>query len=165
MRLSSSCLLVLLLLAPVSAPRAEATLYRCESPTTGTSIQSDPCPKGSTEVWRRAATPEPTPTPEELAARAAAAQAEADRIAAEARLAEEARQAAAAARQAELARQAAAGSEPAPTRSECTKAHEFNDAALAKPWLRLSDAQKLELKNWVIEQCRDPGVPVEDVRL
>ena len=72
---------------------AEA-LYKCTDAKGFVSIQSEACPKGSTQVWKREATPDPAPSPEELAARAALAQAEAERIAETARLAEERRKAA-----------------------------------------------------------------------
>lgn len=152
--------LALVLLSP--AVQAEA-LYKCTGPQGAVSIQSDPCPKGSTQVWKRDATPDPGPTPEELAARAALAEAEAQRAAEQARLAEEARLADQARRDAEAQRLAdEAAGRPPERKSECTQAHDFNDAALAKPWLELSEYQKRRLKEWVIEQCRDPDAPVAE---
>ncbi|KFN50151.1 hypothetical protein P873_07900, partial [Arenimonas composti TR7-09 = DSM 18010] len=75
-----------LLCLPAVAVAAPGTLYKCDAGGAIT-IQSDPCPRGAVEVWRRDATPEAGPTPEELAARAALAQAQAQRAAEEARLA------------------------------------------------------------------------------
>ena len=53
-----------LLLAPlVVAPAADAgMLYKCSTPKGAVTIQSDPCPTGSTEVWKRDSAPAPQPT-------------------------------------------------------------------------------------------------------
>ncbi|WP_146908157.1 DUF4124 domain-containing protein [Arenimonas daejeonensis] len=152
--------LALVLAAP--AVRAEA-LYKCTDAAGAVSIQSSPCPKGSTQVWKRDATPDPGPTPEQLAARVALAEAEAQRAAEQAREAEALRLAEEAKREAEAQRLAdeAAGLRPE-RKSECTLAHDFADAAAAKPWLQLSDFQQRRLREWVIEQCRDPDAPVAD---
>ncbi|HEX5694053.1 MAG TPA: DUF4124 domain-containing protein [Arenimonas sp.] len=138
----------------LAAPAAAESLYKCTDKDGAVSILSVPCPAGSTQVWKRDATPEPGPSVEELEARAALAQAEAARAAEQARLAE-------AARLAEQQRQEAeakaladeARGTRARTKSDCTKAHEFSEAALAKPWLRLSEAQQAELRNWVVAEC------------
>lgn len=153
-------LLALTLAAP--AVRAES-LYKCADAQGAISIQSSACPKGSTEVWKRDSTPEAGPSPEELAARAALAQADAQRLAEQARLAEEKRLAEQAERDAEAKRRAdeAAGVRPA-RKSDCTLAHDFNDAATAKPWLELTEMQQRRLRDWVIEQCRDPDAPVAE---
>jgi hypothetical protein len=158
--LTRSLVLALMLAAPMA--QAEA-LYKCTAAGGAVSIQSDPCPKGSTQVWKRDATPDPGPTPEALAARAALAEAEAQRAAEQARLAEAARLEDLAKREAEAKRLAdeAAGRIP-DRKSECTLAHEFSDAVAAKPWLQLGDAQQRSLREWVIEQCRDPDAPVAD---
>lgn len=152
--------LALVLVAP--AARAEA-LYKCTDAAGAVSIQSNPCPKGSTQVWKREATPDPEPTPEQLAARAALAEAEAQRAAEQERQAEAARLAEEAEREAEAKRLAdeAAGIRPE-RKSECTLAHDFADAVAAKPWLELGDFQQRRLREWVIEQCRDPDAPVAD---
>lgn len=139
----------------VAAPAAAESLYKCTDANGGVSILSEPCPAGSTQVWKRDATPEPGPSVEELAARAALAEAEARRAAEEARLAEAARLAEEQRRQAEaLARAEEAAGRPE-RKSECTQAHEFSEAVLEKEWLRLSAAQQAELRAWVIAQCAD----------
>ncbi len=137
-----------------AAPAAAESLYKCTDDKGGVSIQSEPCPKGSTQVWKREATPEAGPSAEELAARAELARAEAARAAEQARLAEAAR-AEAEAQRAEAARRAAAPGR----KSECRLAHEFNDQALAFPGLDLSERQKAVLKEWVVAQCRDTDPP------
>lgn len=154
----------LLLVLALAAPAAHAeSLYKCTDAAGAVSIQSDPCPKGSTQVWKRDSTPDPGPTPEQLAARAAMAEAEAQRAAEVARQAEAARLAEAAEREAEAKRRAdeAAGRTPE-RKSDCTIAHDFADAAAAKPWLQLSSVQESRLREWVIEQCRDPDAPVAE---
>ncbi len=52
------------LLAPlIVTPAAEAgMLYKCSTPKGAVTIQSDPCPTGSTEVWKRDSAPAPQPT-------------------------------------------------------------------------------------------------------
>lgn len=137
----------------VAAPAAAESLYKCTDAQGAVSILSEPCPAGSTQVWKRDATPEPAPSVEELAARAALAEAEARRAAEEARLAEAARLAEEQRLQAEaLARAEEAAGSPR-RKSECTQAHEFSEAALEKEWLRLTEAQRAELRAWVVAQC------------
>lgn len=154
--------LVLALVLAAPAVRAEA-LYKCTDAAGAVAIQSSPCPKGSTQVWKRDTTPDPVPTPEQLAARAAAAEAEAQRAAELAREAEATRLAEEAEREAEAKRLAdEAAGRPPERKSECTLAHDFSDAVTAKPWLELSDFQQRRLREWVIEQCRDPDAPVAD---
>jgi len=154
MSLRLAALLVLVLGSPSAVAGA---LYRCTDAQGAVSIQSEPCPRGSTQDWKRDAAPEPAPSAEEIAARAALAQAEAERVAELARLAEEQRLLEQARRQ-EAARQAEteAGSAPPARKSECTLAHEFADAAAAKTWLDLTQAQRERIRNWVINECRDP---------
>ncbi|HEY9142739.1 MAG TPA: DUF4124 domain-containing protein [Arenimonas sp.] len=137
----------------LAAPAAAESLYKCTDAKGAVSILSEPCPAGSTQVWKRDATPEPAPSVEELAARAALAEAEARRAAEEARLAEAARLAEEQRLQAEaLARAEEAAGSPR-RKSECTKAHEFSEAVLEKEWLRLTEAQQAELRAWVVAQC------------
>jgi hypothetical protein len=147
-------LLPLLLLLAAPAVSAQS-LYKCDAKGAIT-IQSDPCPAGSTEVWRRDATPETSPTQEQLSARAELAQAEADRAAEQARVAEQARLADEARRAAEARARSEAAATPPARKSECTLAHEFSEAVDAKPWLQISDAQRTRLRDWVAGQCRNP---------
>jgi hypothetical protein len=157
MTLRPILLTALLLASPLAGAEA---LYKCTDPKGAVSIQSEPCAKGSTQVWKREATPDPAPSPEELAARAALAQAEAERIAETARLAEQRRLAA----QARIdedkrLREAVANAvTPPPRKSECTKAHDFNDLARQLAWLELTQLQRERMQRWVIEQCRDPDL-------
>ncbi|MFY2763471.1 DUF4124 domain-containing protein [Arenimonas sp. MALMAid1274] len=154
---------VLFCLLLAAAPAAAESLYKCTDDKGAVSIQSEPCPRGSTQVWKRDASPDPAPDPEVLAQRAALAQAEAEQAAQAARLAEEVRLAEQARREAEALALAAAEAPSIPARkSDCTLAHDFSDAAEAKPWLDLTQAQREAIKRWVVEQCRDPDSPVQE---
>jgi hypothetical protein len=148
---------------PALAQEAAQALYKCTDAKGGVSIQSQPCPRGSNEVWKRDTAPDPGPSAEALAARAALAQAEAERAAEAARLAELEQQQREQALAAEAAARAAEAAGRIPARkSECTLAHDFSDAAAAKPWLALTQAQREAIRRWVIEQCRDPDAPVAE---
>ncbi|WP_339828053.1 DUF4124 domain-containing protein [uncultured Arenimonas sp.] len=137
----------------LAAPAAAESLYKCTDAKGAISIQSEPCPAGSTQVWKRDATPEPAPSVEELAARAALAEAEARRAAEEARLAEAARLAEEQRLEAEARVRAEEAAGSPRRKSECTQAHEFSEAVLEKEWLRLTEAQQAELRAWVVAQC------------
>lgn len=144
---------LLLCLSCLAAPAAAESLYRCEGEKGEVSIQSDPCPRGMRQVWKREVTPDPEPSPEELAARAAA-RAEAERAAEEARRAAR-EQAEAEAREREHRQEV--------RKSECRLAHEFQDrAASLDDVLLLNEAQRQRLRDWVIETCRDPDAPRAD---
>ena len=152
---------VALVLFAVAAPAAAESLYKCDTDGAVT-IQSEPCPRGSTQVWKRDVTPEAGPTPEEISAKAALAAAEAQRLAEQARLAQQARIDELVRRDDEArARVAESEGRIPPRKSECTLAHEFADAANAKEWLNLSETQRSRLRTWVIEQCRDPRGNIE----
>jgi hypothetical protein len=139
-----------------ATPAAAEPLYKCDAGGAVT-IQSEPCPKGATQIWVRDVTPEPGPTPEDIAARAALAQAEAQRLAEQARLAQQSRIDDLVRRDDELRARAAEAAGRVPERkSDCTLAHEFADAAYAKDWLNLSETQRDRLRRWVVEQCKDP---------
>ncbi|GAB2663237.1 DUF4124 domain-containing protein [Arenimonas aestuarii] len=137
----------------LAAPAVAESLFKCTDAQGAVSILSEPCPAGSTQVWKRDATPEPGPSVEELAARAALAEAEARRAAEEARLAEAARLAEEQRLQAEAQARAEEAAGSPRRKSECTQAHEFSDSVLEKPWLRLTQAQLAELRAWVVAQC------------
>ena len=78
-----ACVVALLLApAPAFAAGDADTLYKCVDAAGLTTIQNSPCPKGQTQAWARATTPEPPPTPEQLAEQQARRE-QADREAAE----------------------------------------------------------------------------------
>jgi hypothetical protein len=126
-------------------------LFKCVDAAGVVSIQSEPCAKGSTQVWRRDATPEPTPSPEQ------AAQAEArirrDQQAVR-ELSEIVERKLKPVPEAELDQRR---SEPPATRPEptaCEAAQDFAASLQGKPWLELSEAQTRRLYGWVSEQCK-----------
>ena len=66
MRHPFRCSLVLLL---ITAPVAQAgMLYKCATSKGEVTIQSDPCPAGSTEVWKRDSAPAPQQTLQQVVA-------------------------------------------------------------------------------------------------
>ena len=151
------CLRPLLMLSLLATGGAAAeTLYKCQSANGETSVQSKPCPKGSTQVWRRDATPDPVPTPEQLQA-------------AEQRRQQDTQNAKALS---VIAGTAPPEAEPAPPppppkppepvaddnrpKGPCRRAHEFADAIRANnAWLEMRDDQLFRLDGWVAEQCRE----------
>jgi hypothetical protein len=144
--------LAALLMASVGVQAS--TLYKCASANGVDSIQSDPCPKGSTQVWKRDATPEAPPTPEQMAAQ----QARRDREAADARALS---QVAGTARPDPVAM---APPTPAPIvavpvvenpKGPCRRAHEFSADVRAKDWLEMRDDQLRRLDDWVAGECRE----------
>ena len=156
MRASPFAALCFVATVGLASPAFAESLYKCDTDGAVT-IQSEPCPRGSTQVWKRDVTPEQGPSAEELSARAALAAAEAQRLAEQSRLAEQARIDELVRRDDEARARAAEGTARTPARkSECTLAHEFADAANAKEWLNLSETQRARLRTWVIEACRDP---------
>lgn len=62
--------LALLLVAPVADA---GMLYKCSSAKGAVTIQSDPCPTGSTEIWKRDSTPAPQATLQQVVANSAQA--------------------------------------------------------------------------------------------
>lgn len=150
---------LLLMLFAFATPTAASSLYRCVGADGSESIQSQACPKGSKQVWKRDATPQAEPTPEQVASQ----QARREREAADAR---------------ELARlagtlrvdappPAAPPPTPAPApvpavetaempKGPCRRAHEFSDAVRDKAWLEMRDDQLRRLDDWVAGQCRPP---------
>lgn len=161
-RLPTVVLFGLAVLLCPHAARAES-LYKCTGEKGAVSIQSEPCPKGMTQVWKRDTAPDPEPSPEERAAQAAAAEAEALRAAEADRLATLEQLAERLAREDQSRRDAAAAPAAAPpTKSECTRAHDFQDATRDMPWLELTQTQRERIRSWVVRTCRDPDGPVRD---
>ena len=148
---------LVLLIAP-SALAGKNALYKCVNAVGVTSIQSDGCPAGSTEAWRREAAPEPAPTPEQ------AAQAEAKRMRDQQTVRE----------LSEIVERKLQQSMPAPATSAavaapavgseqgkdqaavdaCRAAQDFAGSIRGKEWLGLSEDQIRRLYSWVVEQCK-----------
>lgn len=148
---------VFLLLAPAASVAADKSeLFKCVDSAGVTSIQSEPCAKDSTVVWRRDATRERKPTPDE------AALAEAKRL----RDMQTVR---------ELSEIVERRSRPQPQPPEpveeerpetaeaksltaCESAMEFSASVRDKQWLALSVDQMQRIYRWVTEQCKvTPG--------
>ena len=152
-RLLACTLLPWAVLALPAQAAEKNQLYKCVDPAGATSIQSGPCAKGSTEVWRRVAGAEPAPSAEQQA------QAEAKRLRDQQTVRELSEQ---------LDRRLAAKSEPAPTGSaenkaaaaaadppdRCSQAQDFAAQLRDKQWLDLSEAQVRRVYAWVSEQCK-----------
>ena len=153
-RSKALALLRLAAAAPVAAADT-AELFKCVDAVGVTSIQSEPCAKGSTQVWRRDATPEPPPTPEQ----AAQAQARRDRdqravreLSADLQRTLKPRPAPAPA--AAPAAADTAEAPPAAAADRCGVAQEFGAQLREKTWLALSDDQVQRLYAWVARECQ-----------
>ncbi len=149
--------LLTLLLAVGAAPHAlgqENVLYKCVDATGKVSIQSDPCPSGSTLAWRRVAPSEPAPTASQQA------QAEA-RILRDQQTVRELsevvdkklREATAPAPTDAAAAAVPAGAAPIAI-DPCQEAQAFAISVREKSWLGLTDDQTRRLYTWVAEQCK-----------
>jgi hypothetical protein len=154
-----------MLAAPVAGAAANKNnaLYKCVDGAGVTSIQSYPCPAGSTQAWRRDAPSEPAMTPEQ------AAQADAKRI----RDQQTVRELSAIV---DKKLQVASGAAPAPTPEPapvlaevdpqaareaasvdaCQGAQAFAASVREKSWLGLSEEQVRRVYGWVAEQCKLP---------
>ena len=144
-----------LLLAAPAAAADKAELFKCVDAAGVTSIQSAPCAKGSTQVWRRDATAEAPPTPEQAAQ--ALARRERDERAGR-----------------ELSREVERKLKPTPPSEQpapapevaqpgegvtdapdrCAQAQEFAAQLREKEWLALSEDQLRRLYGWVATQCQ-----------
>jgi len=140
---------------PASALAADKSeLFKCVDAAGVTSIQSEPCAKGSTVVWRRDATPEPKPTADQ------AALAEAKRL----------RDMQTVRELSEIVERRSRPQPPEPVEEEkpktaeakpltaCESAMEFSASVRDKQWLALTDDQMQRIYRWVAEQCKvTPG--------
>ncbi len=151
---------------PAAAADDRHALYKCVDKAGVISIQSTACAAGSTQAWRRDATPEAPPTP----AQAAQAEtkrrhdqqvvrelsAQVDRRMREAAAPAPAGEAAVAAPAAMPAAALAAEAEN-PDLKACQDAQDFANLVRAKEWLGLSDAQVQRLYGWVARECKVAG--------
>lgn len=140
-----------LLIAP-SAMAAKNLLFKCVSAAGVTSIQSVPCPAGSTEAWRREAMPEPPPTPEQVAEAEAKNRRDREIAREQAEMLEKKLRPPA---PESVAPAAPAGAEQASV-DACQAAHDFATSVREKAWLALSEEQTQRLLTWVLEQCKPP---------
>lgn len=142
----------LLAIAPVAFAGKTAQLYKCVSAAGVISIQSDACPAGSTQAWRRDAAPEPVPTPEQVAQAEAKRQRDQQTVRELSDQVDRKLQASTApvapANPAPAAAAAPAASDP------CQLAQAFAGSVREKEWLALTDEQVRRLYGWVAEQCK-----------
>jgi len=149
-----SCLLLSLV---VATPAWSSSLYRCVAADGAESIQSDPCPKGSKQVWKRDATPQTEPSPEQVAALKARREREAADAQALARTAGTLRDPAPPPPPVPVAPVATPVDAPAEApKGPCRRAHELADAIRGKEWLEMRDDQLRRLDDWVAGQCQPP---------
>lgn len=154
-----SIVVPVVLLAAASGQSAAAekssVLYKCVTPAGVISIQSEACPKGSTEAWRRDATPDPAMTPEQLAQADAKRQRDQQTVRELSEIVER-----------KLQPQPAPGArrkpadeeaEPAAIADPCDQAQVFAASLRDKPWLALTEDQTRRLYGWVAEQCKTPA--------
>ncbi len=146
-----------LLAGTLTASAAQAgDLYKCSDKSGQVSIQSEPCAKDATQVWKRDAAPELPPTSaqqqalQERRAREASEARQLSRMAGTAPVIAEP--------EARPKKPAAAKkpTEPELPQHDCRKAHQFAEAVREKTFLELSNHQLSALSSWVAEQCREP---------
>jgi hypothetical protein len=152
-----------LLVAP-GAFAASNLLYKCVTAAGVTSIQSVPCPKGSTEAWHRDATPEPPPTPEQVAQAEEKLRRDRREVRelseivdkrVKASLEPNSPEAQADPGESASARAAAAAEQASV--DACQNAQAFAGAVREKAWLGLTEDQTRRLYTWVAEQCKVPA--------
>lgn len=147
-----ACCFALQVAPPAMA--AKNVLYKCVSAGGVTSIQSVPCPSGSTEAWHREAVPEPPPTPEQIAQAEAKNQRDREIVREQTEMLDK--------KLRPPAPEPAATTAAAPASAEqvsvdaCQQAHDFATSVREKAWLALSQEQTQRLLTWVMEQCKAP---------
>lgn len=139
--------------APVAAAD-KAELFKCVDAAGATSIQSSPCAKGSTQVWRRDATPEAAPTPEQVAQ--AQEKRERDQRTVRELSAEVERKLKPTPPKPEEPKPAETPAAEATAPDRCEQAQAFAGQLRDKGWLGLSDEQTRRLYAWVATECQ-PG--------
>jgi hypothetical protein len=164
-----------LLLPGRAAAEETKVLYKCVDAKGVSSIQAKPCPKGSTQAWKRDAQTEPKPSEADIAAakaREARNQQEVIRQSAEleSRLAPKVATPTPAMPPAGShlagATNPREGSQLAPvpveeppqpqaiTVNNCQAAQAFATAVREKTWIGLTDDQMRRIYGWVADQCR-----------
>lgn len=153
------------LVPAAGAHAAKNELFKCVNGAGVVSIQSVPCPAGSVQAWRRAATPEPPQTPQQVA------QAQAKQLRDQQAVRELSEQLAKK-QSPPMPAMPAPAPMPVPTPAAalptagetadvltCQTAQAFAGSVREKEWLGLTDEQMRRLFGWVAEQCK---VPVKD---
>lgn len=146
--------------APIASGANKTELFKCSDAAGAISIQSDPCAKGSTQVWRRDAAAEPAPTPEQ-AAKAQARRARDERAVRE--LSEEVErrlhpEPLAPVKEAEATTADPVAAETVSGPNRCEKAQDLARELRGMPWLELSADQSRRLHAWVATECQAIGL-------
>ncbi len=163
-RLTGLAILAGLCALPASAAGDRHALYKCVDKGGVISIQSSACAAGSTQAWRRDATPEAALTPGQLA-QADAKRRHDQQVVRELseQLDRRMREAAAptptveAAAAPPVTAPAASAEAENPDLKACQDAQDFANLVRAKEWLGLSDAQVQRLYGWVARECKVSG--------
>jgi hypothetical protein len=131
----------------VASNSQSATLYKCSGPKKDAiSIQSEPCPNASKQIWMREATPEPPPTSEQLRARETKRRQDADDARALSRLAGTATTS-----NRVLYRQA---STKDAARLRCDRAKQEAMAIRDRDWRNMNVDRLRRLDAWVEAECK-----------
>lgn len=152
----------LVLLAAPAAFAEKNLLYKCVSVAGVTSIQSVPCPKGSTEAWHRDATPEPPPTPEQVAQAEAKLQRDQREVRELSEIVDKRVKASLEPNAPETQADPAANASAAAAAEQasvdaCQSAQAFAGSLREQAWLGLTEEQTRRLYTWVAEQCKAPA--------
>ena len=153
---------VALFWAPVALAASKNQLYKCVDAAGVVSIQSVACPAGSTQAWKRDATPEPAMTPEQRAQLEAKTLRDQQTVREQLEIVDRKLRPLAPEPVAPTAAPAPADAPPAAAESAkaaaepdaCADAQTFAGSLRDKQWLGLSEEQVRRLYSWVAEQCK-----------
>ena len=146
-----------LLATPLAFAASKNVLYKCVDPAGVISIQSVACSKGSTEAWRRDATPEPPLTPQQAAQLEAKTLRDQQTVREQVEIVDRKLQPAPPAPEPAAPVAPIAGAEAPKEAVEadpCESAQVFASSVREKEWLQLSDEQVRRLYSWVAERCK-----------
>ena len=150
--LAASLIAIAAIALPVQAAD-KPELFKCVDAAGATSIQSDPCPKGSTQVWRRAADAEPAPTAEQAAQAQARRERDEQAVRELSQEVERKLRPEPAKPPAEEPAPAATGPASTAGPDRCERAQDFSRELRDKPWLGLGEDQTRRLHPWVAAEC------------
>ena len=145
-----------LLCASVPMTATANELFKCVDAAGVISIQSDPCPRGSTEAWRRSATPEPKPTPEQQAQVEARRQRDQQTVRELSDIVDRKFRGATEPAPVPISAPSAVGDTLATAPRPCEAAQTFAASVRDKEWLVLTEEQVRRIYGWVAEQCKLP---------
>ncbi len=150
----TACLATAPVIAGPTTALASHSLYKCVDSKGVVSIQSNPCPAGATQAWRRDAERVPPLTPEQQEAAEVKRAHDQQRVRELSAIVDRKLRAATAPPQMPQAPVSQA-SEPAPA-DACQSAQDFAGQLRDKAWLGLTEDQIRRLYGWVSDQCKLP---------